>query len=308
MIFKTSDDITAITGSYYKNNNFAKVLPFLQTAETKLAKIIGKETVDKVETIFSSDKQSDDDKALLIMIQRPVAVMGTLELYRHNDISHEDTGRKIKIDADKEKLPWEWQLQRDDDIQLNDYYDAVDDLLAYLEDNKIDTWLVQKKRIAYKKLLIQDSDTFSEFWNIDSPRIFMQLVPLISEAQRMWLIPAYGYSEDDFDALLLKVQSGNADSEPEYVYAANALVLYTMYLAFKRGMYSIIPQGVVQRNLQSDGMYKGESITYSMVNKYAESLHRDADKMLDKMKTVKNGNPVYDLLPDNDKNNKYMML
>jgi hypothetical protein len=306
MFFKTSDEISAITGSYYKNNNFTKVLPFLETTKIKLAKIIGEDTVEKAETIYTSTTQSDDEKTLLLMIQRPVAILGTLELYRHNDISHEDNGRKFKIDSDKEKLPWEWQLQRDDDIQLNDYYDAVDDLLAYLEGKKTDTWLVQKTRIGYKKLLIQDSETFSHYWDIDSPRIFMQLAPLMCEAQRMWLIPAYG--KDDFDALLLDVQNDKADSNDEYVYAANALVLYTMYLAFKRGMYSIIPQGVVQRNLQSDGMYKGESITYSMVNKYAESLHRDADKMLDKMKTVKNGNPVYDLLPDNDKNNKYMIL
>jgi hypothetical protein len=306
MIFKDSKELAATTGNYFANNNFDKVRPYLETASLNMAKIIGAETIKKAEDIYLATEQSETDAELLKIIQHPIAIMGTLQLYRHNDIAHEDTGRKVKIDADKEKLPWEWQLNRDDDIMLNDYYDAVDNLLIYLEDKKIDTWLVQKTRIGFKSLLLPDSNAFSRFWDIDSPRIFIQLLPLIKEAQRRWLVPAYG--KEDFEELLLTVQNNKAYTVPAYEYAANALVLYTMHLAFKRGIFSIIPQGIIQKNLQSDGTFKGESISYSTLNKYTEYLRHEADILLDDMKIIKQGPQTYELLPNNDKNNKYMIL
>ena len=53
----------------------------------------------------------------------------------------------MKIDADHEKMPWEWQLNRDDEIRLDDYYQGVDNLLEYLERKKIAEWITQKARM-----------------------------------------------------------------------------------------------------------------------------------------------------------------
>lgn len=304
MIFKTAKELAQITGSYYANSNFDKVLPFLIQAYNNLSSLIGADTIKKADDAYGNIAATDSDKLLLQKVQIPVAIMGTLQLYRHNDISHEDNGRKVKIDTEHEKIPWEWQLSRDDEMMLNDYYASVDVLLEYLESSKESEWLVQKSRIGLKSILLGNSEEFSRYWSV-SPRVFIQLVPLMKEAQRRWLIPALG-GQEEFDAILTAKQGGQELAV--FPYAANALVLFTMYLSFHRGLYSIIPQGVIQKNLQSSGMYKGESISYGSVVKYAESLMREAKIVLDDMKVVKQGTQTYELLPENDKHNKYMIL
>lgn len=304
MLFNNSKEITDILGDYYANSNFAKLSPFIVQATIAVARIVGSEVMTLAQTAADAATPTDDQKELLLLVKYPIAVKATMELYRHNDISHEDSGRHVKIDADHEKIPWEWQLTRDDEIRLDDYYQGVDNLLEYLERKKVAEWLVQKTRMGLKDLLLPNAETFSQYWMIDSPRIFISLVPLIAEAQRRWIAPALG--EDKFDAMLTSVQG--AEHPDGYAEACNALVLYTMFLSFARGLYSFIPRGVIQRNLSTDGMYKGESISFGQITNYTRYLEREAKKVLDDMKIAVKGTPTYKLFPDNDKENPYFII
>lgn len=304
MLFNNSKEITDILGDYYANSNFAKLSPFIAQATIAVARIVGNEIIGLAQTAADAATPTDDQEELLSLVKYPIAVKATMELYRHNDISHEDNGRHVKIDADHEKMPWEWQLTRDDEIRLDDYYQGVDNLLEYLERKKIAEWLVQKTRMGLKDLLLPNAETFSQYWMIDSPRIFISLVPLIAEAQRRWIAPALG--EDKFDAMLTSVQG--SEHPNGYAEACNALVLYTMFLSFARGLYSFIPRGVIQRNLSTDGMYKGESISFGQITNYTRYLEREAKKVLDDMKVAIKGKGEYKLFPDNDKENPYFIL
>lgn len=304
MLFNNSKEITDILGDYYANSNFAKLSPFIVQATIGLGRIVGNEVIALAQSSYDNATADKSDAELLSRVQYAVAVKATMELYRHNDISHEDGGRHVKIDKDHEKIPWEWQLTRDDEIRLDDYYQGIDNLLEYLERKKIAEWLVQKTRMGLKDLLLPNAETFSQYWMIDSPRIFISLVPLISEAQRRWIAPALG--EDKFEAMLTSVQGST--HPVGYAEAANALVLYTMFLSFARGLYSFIPRGVIQRNLSTDGMYKGESISFGQITNYTRYLEREAKKVLDDMKIAVKGTPTYKLFPDNDENNPYFII
>ena len=304
MIFKTSKEIAEITGSYYANNNFDKLSPFISAAYTELSQLIGADTIAKADDIYIHSGKTDSEKELLRMIQRPVALRATLELYRHNDMSHQDSGRVRKVDNENEKIPWEWQLQRDDEIALQDYYGAVDALMAYLDLNKIDTWLVQKSRLRLKELLLNNAFEFSLYWPDMTPRIFMQIAPYIRESQRRWLKPAM--SADNFEIVLTAAQNGTSCEYLEQ--ACNALALHTMALAFSRGMYSLIPQGIIQRGMNASGLYKGDAVSLNSIKEYTRYLYREADSVLDDMKVIINGGQTYNLTPNNSANNKYMKV
>lgn len=304
MLFSQSKEIAAVTGNYYANGNFEKIVPYLDLAYRQVAKLIGMDIIRKADVIFNKSDKTDEEQEFLKLVQIPVAIKGTLELYRHNDVSHEDTGRKVKIDSEHEKIPWEWQLSHDDELHLEDYYQALDDLIYYLDEKATDEWLSQKKKIGVDELLIPDSDEFSMFWPINSPRIFISLAPLMREAQRRWLIPAM--TSDKFNEVKASLSTNSVSSV--YPYAANALVLMTMELAFSRGMYSIFPLGIVQSNIGTDGMYKGDTISYNSILNYVHYLHHEAASVLDTMKKEIKGEVSFDLLPKNDPNNQYMRV
>lgn len=135
MIFNKNDngsrELRELTGNYYANNDFNKIITDIELATEEISALIGVELYKKVEGWYKETKR---------MQSRPYKesttayrFVGYLRMYQKNDLSHEDDGRKFKIATDNsEKLPWEWQLDRDDARHMEDYYKAVDALIRYL--------------------------------------------------------------------------------------------------------------------------------------------------------------------------------
>ena len=118
MIFNKDDngsrELRELTGNYYANNDFNKIITDIELATEEISALIGVELYKKVEGWYKETKE-DADQDLIKKVQRPIALLATLRMYQKNDLSHEDDGRKFKIATDNsEKLPWEWQLDRDD--------------------------------------------------------------------------------------------------------------------------------------------------------------------------------------------------
>ena len=129
MIFNKDDngsrELRELTGNYYANNDFNKIITDIELATEEISALIGVELYKKVEGWYKETKE-DADQDLIKKVQRPIALLATLRMYQKNDLSHEDDGRKFKIATDNsEKLPWEWQLDRDDARHMEDYYKPV---------------------------------------------------------------------------------------------------------------------------------------------------------------------------------------
>lgn len=63
-----------------------------------------------------------------------------VRFYQQNTLSHKDGDRKVKINEASEKMPWQWQYDRDDDALLDKYYRTLDDLYIFLEENTVAKW------------------------------------------------------------------------------------------------------------------------------------------------------------------------
>jgi hypothetical protein len=171
MIITTSEDLRNLTGSFYANNDFSKIENTIKGVETDICRILGMQSLEGL---------AGDAK---LAAQQAVAFMATMRFYRLNDISHENAGRKVKIDKENEARPFEWQLARDDRAHLEEYYRALDRLVFCLMGNENFHQSALYQRI--QKVIIGNADELTWLTGIEpSPWLYIQLLPFLLESQQ----------------------------------------------------------------------------------------------------------------------------
>ncbi|KAA6348977.1 hypothetical protein EZS27_003577 [termite gut metagenome] len=298
---KGSEELRELTGNYFANNDFSKITGEIEIASEELATLIDKGIFEKVETAYRENSSDATDKTLIRKFQRPIAILATLNLYRKNDLSHEDDGRKFKIDDEHEKLPWEWQLDRDDEIHLEEYYKAVDALIRFLNESNIEEWKHTDRYKGLQALLIRSGAEFDNYFPINgSERTFLLLAPFIREVQILHIKRAYG---DNWEWLLEKQEGVSLDA---HFAACKATALLAMSLALSRMQLSLIPCGVIRRYTAENGAAKSAPAGTDEVRQIAAWLYEDAKKWINEMKQARDGGEItYNLLPDNSPTNKF---
>ena len=233
LLINSSEELRQLTGNYYANNDFSKVVGDIEQATEELTELVGEKVMEQAAI--------GNNAELLKKVQRPIAILATLRLYRKNDLSHEDDGRKFKVSTDgTDKLPWEWQLDRDDSMHLEEYYRAVDALIRYLNKTNLKEWTESDTYIETQKLIIRSGRELNCYFPTEgSERLYLMLVPFIREVQTRTVSRAYG---EKWPELL-----GEKGNETEAHYAASmAVALLAMSAALRRLPLRLFPMGVVQ--------------------------------------------------------------
>lgn len=221
-------ELRELTGSYYANNSFSKISGDIEVATEELTVLIGEPVMQLAEKYY----QNGEDNELVRKVQRPIAIMATLRMYQKNDLSHEDDGRKFKMATDNsEKLPWEWQLDRDDALHLEEYYRSVDALIRYLNKTGLQEWMQTDTYKLTQRLIIRNGNSFDMYFPIEkSERTFLVLVPFIREAQRLKVERAYG---DGWDELLAEKRFRRVMYIMRHVWLLHCLLWRQLYVAFR---------------------------------------------------------------------------
>lgn len=299
---KGASELRELTGNYFATNDFNKVKGEIDAATDELKALVG----DAVVKLAESAYEANPDDALVRLVRRPIALIATLHMYRKNDLSHEDDGRKFKLATDNsEKLPWEWQLDRDDAIHLDDYYKSVDSLIRHLNVNNIAEWQNSSLYKLSQTLIIRNGTSFDSYFPIDrSERIYLIMLPFIREAQALTVKRAYGTGWDD----LLK-ESEDPETDAHFA-ACKAVALLAMSLALRRTPLSLIPGGVVRRFIAQSGMSESEPASLEDIERVARWMADDGAIWVDEMKKARDGNAIidYELIPKNDIRNKYFRV
>lgn len=296
MLIESSEQLRALTGNYYANNDFAKVVGDIEQATEELAGLVG-------EGVIALAEQAGEGDRLRLLVQRPIALLATLRLYQKNDLSHEDDGRKFKMSTDgTDKLPWEWQLDRDDALQLEAYFRAVDSLIAYLNKVKPEEWTGTALYRSTRQLIVRSGAEFDRYFPIQrSERTYLLLAPFIREAQLMTVADAYGAGWPK----LLEEEDMASETSAHYA-AAMATCLLAMATALTRLPLKVLPCGVVRGYMAESGMRESEPASLDDVRRAADWMRADAARWVDKMKRARDGSaPDYELLPRNHPRNKY---
>jgi hypothetical protein len=325
---KGNEELRTLTGAYYKSNDFDKISMKVQLASEDLCALISNEVFAKAEVHYqSTNYQLDAPTAttafldsLVKHIQLPIAYMATLWHYQGNDISHEDTGRKVKIDADNEKMPWEWMYNRDDAAALRMYQKAYDRLINFLNANasSIEEWENSDARKKAMALFIYNWEQFNDLFAIDaSPSFFLRLAPVMAEIERKFIKPILG--ADKFNELKTLIQGGEDLSEANqelYETVCDPIPLLTMAKAAKRFSLTVMPEGVVQFFTSSDQVENAsQAVVLEHIKYVAKDLHRDGLEVLNELKkywsalnTDESEQSIEDLLPGMDRTDKFISL
>lgn len=300
-----SEELRSLTGSYYNNNDFGKMTGHILLATAELKKIIGSEIYNLAETAYKSTETGPANIDLVPYVQLPIAILATFNLYRSNDISHEDSGRKVKIDSTNEKIPWQWQLEADDAIQMDKYYQAVDALIAYLDEGTLDAWKDSDYKKATKLLLINSVSKFDQYYPIGgSGRMYILLLPFLKETE-LKLKRQFG---EDWARYLAGSDLKEKDNEV-LEYLLPAIPLLTMSVSVMRLPLGIIPQGVVRNHAsKSITMNASDPATKSDIKEMADWMEDAAEELIDLAKRVRNDTTEVQLLPANSVDNKFMRV
>ena len=248
---------------------------------------------------------SGDADTLIPLVQRPVALLACVRFFRRNDVSHEDSGRKVKVSTDdSEKIPWEWQLDRDDAVHMEQYYRSMERLITYLNDTKNKDWLETESVKLSGTLIIRDADAFERYFPIQSSaRLYLLLVPFIREVQIRAIRPAYG--TDKWTELLGDTAVPETDT---HFAACKATALLAMSQAIRRMPLQLIPSGVIRGYLAENGMGASVPATLDEVARLSSWLEADAADWLERMKVFRDGDSGdLEVLPKNAKRNKYFV-
>ena len=85
--------------------------------------------------------------------------------------------------------------------------------------------------------------------------------------------------------------------------------MLAMSYALRRLPLRLLPGGIVKYYMAENGMNGGSSCSIEEVNRVSEWMEKDAALWIDKMKRARDGsNPDYQLAPNNDRRNKFMVL
>ena len=308
-----AEELRNLTGNYYANNDFNKIKSDIKVATYHLCKIVGDAVYARALQAYTNQEASGTDEGQIAdvakfveLVQRPIAIMATLQMYRKNDVSHEDSGRKVVVASDgTDKIPWEWQLDRDDAIHMEEYYQAVEQLIDYLNKTQLKEWMESEPKLLADTLLIRSGREFDKYFPIQSSeRMYLLLVGFIREAQIRYIRPAYG--ADKWDDLL----KDRSTPENEVRFAAcKATALLSMSFAILRMPLQLIPGGVVRNYMSENGMRESLPASIDDVKRLASWLQQDATDWIAQMKDLRDGH-VGDisLLPENDRRNKFCLL
>lgn len=308
-----AEELRDLTGNYYANNEFNKIKSDIKVATYHICKIVGDAVYARALQAYTNQEASGTDEGQIAdvakfveLVQRPIAIMATLQMYRKNDVSHEDSGRKVVVASDgTDKIPWEWQLDRDDAIHMEEYYQAVEQLIDYLNKTQLKEWMESEPKRLADTLLIRSGREFDKYFPIQSSeRMYLLLVGFIREAQIRYIRPAYG--ADKWDDLL----KDRSTPENEVRFAAcKATALLSMSFAILRMPLQLIPGGVVRNYMSENGMRESLPASIDDVKRLASWLQQDATDWIAQMKDLRDGH-VGDisLLPENDRRNKFCLL
>ena len=310
--------------SYYQNNDFSAIRPHIIDETRTIIRYIGREVYDVAENHYfdNYDPNWSDDRTegadhtndkLVSLVQTAIALMAVFRYNQANIMSHEDTGRKIKIDEKNEKMPWEWMFDRDDAALLRRAFIAIDTLIEFLENAEINEWMQSEKRNRCRSLFISTWAEFEQTYPIDeSPRFFYELAPFIREAQEFSLLNAM--TQEKYNDLLDKYMrnTGMNESEKHLLSLIRTyLVLRTIETACLRLAVNVFPEGVVQRFFEKNGTRSSKVTPDETRREYARTIGRQADQALDNIKRyiqqITSDQLLYPIIPKNNSRNKFFI-
>lgn len=295
-----SEELNSLTGQWFASTPFYLIRTEIDFAAQELGSVVGSEVVEAAEKAYLGGTDPDFVDA----VRLPVAFRAIARYAQLSGVSHEGTGRKVKMD-DNEKMPFEWMIDRDDRAMLDRYYRALDALYRYLEKNEVASWMSSPMRALTGRCIVRNLNEFERFYPVDGSQYAWHLfVPLIVDAQENVVEPFVGAEiwerilsadgSDDVTALRLRSR------------AALLAVLIALVTAARRWSLDILPLSVARRFSPSyQGNRESRAAETREIDWFIDKTNAQIAQVKDDLKKLAGTAGEACLLPENDPTNKF---
>ena len=273
-----SEELINVLGLIDRDLEFTKWEPILPLATKELVSIIGPEPVTALDAYYREDTKTQADAGkdwdeALRLAQQAIALFAWIKVIPTLDAQHSTAGRGKHLGENEHGMTAVQEYKDEENIRSM-AYQAVDALVAEMEEKAFSWWTSSKKHQQLQTLLIRDKDTFDEFFVIGSHRLFLTLIPMIREVQDAYLVPILGYQR--MSALL----DGTSDLPANILpMVQRPLALLAMKRAVERLPIEVLPDGIVQ--VQQVGMVRDRMKAEQQArNSVAQNLSKDAEEFL----------------------------
>lgn len=295
-----SEELNSLTGQWFASTPFYLIRTEIDFAAQELGSIVGSEVVEAAEEAYLAGADPDFVDA----VRLPVAFRAIARYAQLSGVSHEGTGRKVKMD-DNEKMPFEWMIDRDDRAMLDRYYRALDALYRYLEKNEVASWMSSPMRALTGRCIVRNLNEFERFYPVDGSQYAWHLfVPLIVDAQENVVEPFVG--AEIWERILSADGSDDATALRLRSRAALLAVLIALVTAARRWSLDILPLSVARRFSPSyQGNRESRAAETKEIDWFIDKTNAQIAQVKDELKKLAGAAGEAELLPKNDPANKF---
>ena len=275
-------EIVRVLGLIDKDLDFTKWEPILPLGIRDLQAIIGAEPIDAIDNYYRNEDTGEENnpKAEALRLMQQAAAMFTwLKIIPTLDAQHGTAGRGKHLGENETGMSAIQEFKDEENIR-NLAYEAVDALVELMDREKFEFWMKGIKKKAINRLLIQNKETFDEYYNIGSHRLFLVLIPMIREVQDGQIIPII--TRNRYNKLI----EGDTDlTESLIEYIRRPLALLTIKKAVERLPVEVLPNGIVQ--VQQSGTVRDKLRAEKEARQsVSKSLEQDAAAYLDVLQDI----------------------
>ena len=248
-------ELRELLGFIDANTNFDKWLTWINLSLRQITELTGTEILKQAETYYNQNSfgiHPEENEYLLVKkFQLANALFAYVKMIPSLDAGHGNDGRKKGIGENEKELTALEQYKDEANI-LNLAYEALEDLLIFLEEQRFEAWENAPVKQMLKSLVITKLSEFNEYFTLNSSRMFFTMLPMIREVQEMKVVPAV--TKTRMTALLEAMKAGEPTDEQKELLEMlplirRPLVLASLALAIKRLPVEVLPDGIVQTQI-----------------------------------------------------------
>lgn len=242
-------EIKATLGFLDGNFTYANLETDIQLNTPYLIDLISEEVYNKIQDHYESEGSDTTLNTALKYVQIYILSMAYLDYAGNNDLTHSNSGRSYR-NEENEKLPWQWQLDKDEANIAKRAYKALDLLFILLEKEE---WTEWTNSDAYKKanaLFLNTTKKFDDAFPINkSGQLYYRLVPFMED-----------FEQDEIRSIL--TPDGVADLKAEENPSTDQKTLLNLiykavaYLSLGKAMQAfpveMFPDGLMYREKEVD--------------------------------------------------------
>lgn len=277
-----ASEIVRVLGLIDKDLDFTKWEPILPLGIRDLQAIIGAEPIDAIDNYYRNEDTGEENspKAEALRLMQQAAAMFTwLKIIPTLDAQHGTAGRGKHLGENETGMSAIQEFKDEESIR-NLAYEAVDALVELMDREKFDFWMKGIKKKAINRLLIQNKETFDEYYNIGSHRLFLVLIPMIREVQDGQIIPII--TRNRYNKL---IEGDTELTESLIEYIRRPLALLTIKKAVERLPVEVLPNGIV--HVQQSGTVRDKLRAEKEARQsVSKSLEQDAAAYLDVLQDI----------------------